>query len=320
MAEPGIALKQDLPIRDDLRAAIARWQVWLADERRLSPHTLVGYVRDLSSFFSFLARHRGGPQGLGDIEPLSSRDVRAYLAERARRGHKATSSNRALSVLRGFFGWLQREGLAEYPALFTLRGPKAETVLPKALTIGEADKLFAEADTQAREAWIARRDTAVLLFLYGAGLRIGEALSLTRGQAPTPGQEAMRIIGKGRKERVVPLLPVVTEAIAAYIDACPYDLAPEAPLFRGARGGPLRARLVQLAIKDLRRALGLPESTTPHALRHSFATHLLAGGGDLRAIQELLGHASLSTTQRYTAVDSSALLSVYDKAHPRARR
>ena len=171
---------------------------------------------------------------------------------------------------------------------------------------------------QAREDWIACRDIAVLLLLYGAGLRIGEALSLTPAEAPRPGQEAMRIIGKGRKERVVPLLPVVTEAIATYIDACPYELTPEAPLFRGARGGPLRARLVQLAVKDLRRRLGLPEDTTPHALRHSFATHLLAGGGDLRAIQELLGHASLSTTQRYTAVDSSALLSVYDKAHPRA--
>ena len=225
MAEPVIALKQDLPIGDDLRAAIARWQVWLADERRLSSHTLLGYTRDLSGFFSFLARHRSGPQGLGDIETLGPRDIRAYLAERARHGHKATSSNRALSVLRGFFGWLQREDLTEVPALFTLRGPKTETVLPKALTVGEADKLFEQAGTTAREAWIARRDAAVLLLLYGAGLRIGEALSLTRGEAPAAGQEAMRILGKGRKERMVPLLPVVTEAIAAYIDACPYDLS-----------------------------------------------------------------------------------------------
>jgi integrase/recombinase XerC len=319
MAEPGIALEQGLPIGGDLRAAIERWQVWLADERRLSPHTLAGYAQDLSGFLTFLARHRGGPQDLRDVDALGPRDFRAYLAERARRGHKATSSNRALSVLRGFFRWLHREGLVENPALATLRGPKTETVLPKALTAREAGVLVEEAGADAREDWIAERDTAVLLLLYGAGLRIGEALSLTRGQAPAPSQEAMRIVGKGRKERVVPLLAVITKAIAAYIAACPYDLTPEAPLFRGARGGPLRARLVQLAVKDLRRKLGLPEGTTPHALRHSFATHLLAGGGDLRAIQELLGHASLSTTQRYTAVDSTALLSVYDKAHPRAR-
>ena len=253
------------------------------------------------------------------MEALKPRDFRAYLADRAGRGIKASSNNRALSVLRGFFRWLQRNGLAENAALSGLRGPKSEKALPKALTAREAAAVVGEMEVQDADGWIVRRDAALVLLLYGAGLRIGEALSLTRGEAPAKRQEALRVVGKGRKERIVPLLPLIPEAIHAYLAACPFEAPPEGPLFLGARGGPLRARLLQKTLQSLRRQLGLPETTTPHALRHSFATHLLADGGDLRAIQELLGHASLSTTQRYTAVDASSILAVYDKSHPRAR-
>ena len=320
MAEPGLRIDPNLPVDAALAAVLGRWASWLADERRLSPHTLEGYRRDLEGFFRFLAHHSGGPLKLDALAELRPRDFRAYLADRAARGLRASSNNRALSVLRGFFRWLQRNGIAENAALSTLRGPKNERPLPKALTGAEAAVVMEETAAGKTDDWIARRDAALVLLLYGAGLRIGEALSLTRAEAPRVGQDTLRIIGKGQKERIVPILPVIPEAIASYLAACPFAAPAEGPLFLGARGGPLRARLLQKTLQTLRRQLGLPETTTPHALRHSFATHLLANGGDLRAIQELLGHASLSTTQRYTAVDASAILAVYDKAHPRARR
>ncbi len=307
-----------VPTSPDLGKALSGWQAWLTHERRVSPHTLDGYRRDLFTFLTFLVSHRGGPQSLQDLAELTAADFRAYLAERARRNMKASSSNRALSVVRGFFRWLQKNGLAENSAIVTLRGPKGEQSLPRALTTYEAKTVMEEVGAGATEDWIAKRNSAVVLLLYGAGLRIGEALSLQGADTPAIGQDSCRIVGKGRKERIVPLLSIVPEAIAAYRDACPYSIADDEPLFLGARGGPLRARIVQLSLQKLRRQLGLPETTTPHALRHSFATHLLAGGGDLRVIQELLGHASLSTTQRYTAVDAAALIKVYEKAHPRA--
>ncbi len=309
-----------LTVAPDLEVAVRDWHRWLRHERRVSPHTLDAYVRDLAGFIAFMAEHRGGVLCLAELDALRTADFRAWLAGRARDGLQRSSTARALSVVRGFFRWLGRAGLAENAAILTVRTPKQVASLPKALTVTEARSAL-EAVTQSGEPeWIAKRDGAVLLLLYGAGLRIGEALGLTRRQAPAPGQDALVVTGKGRKQRLVPLLPVVTAALRDYLEACPYELPPEGPLFVGRRGGPLGARQIQRRLQELRGFLGLPETATPHALRHSFASHLLAGGGDLRTIQELLGHASLSTTQRYTAVDGAGLLAVYERAHPRARR
>ena len=228
-----------------------------------------------------------------------------------------------LSVLRGFFRFLERRGLVKNDSLRLLRGPRLPRSVPKPLSVGDAIDTLDRVDlVEADEAppWIAARDAAVLSLLYGCGLRLSEALDLTPRQAPRPGMAVLRVIGKGSKERVVPLLPAVIEAVEAYRAACPFALAPDGAFFLGVRGGPLNPRLVQKLMERLRYRLGLPDTATPHALRHSFATHLLAGGGDLRAIQELLGHASLSTTQRYTAVDAEKLMAIYEKAHPRASK
>lgn len=308
-----------LPAAADLRQAIEDWQAWLRHEKRYSPHTVEAYRRDLIGFLAFLSGHLGKAPALAELSALTPRDFRAWMAARAMRGLERSSTARALSVLRGFFRWAERRGLAENAAIAALRNPRLPQAVPKALTPEEANDALENVGELAQEPWIAKRDTALLLLLYGCGLRIGEALSLTAGEAPRPGQEGLTITGKGSKQRVVPLLPVVGVAVEDYRTACPHPLPPEEPLFRGVRGGPLGPRAVQQRLQDLRRLLGLPETATPHALRHSFATHLLGGGGDLRAIQELLGHASLSTTQRYTAVDTDRLLEVYRKAHPRAR-
>ena len=222
-------------------------------------------------------------------------------------------------MVRGFYRWLARVGLADNPAVTALKTPRVPKPVPKALDAEEALDLLDMAPELARAIWIGKRDVAVLMLLYGCGLRLGEALSLGRSEAPVPGQDALTVTGKGGKDRMVPLLPAVTAAVQDYLEACPFELAPEGPLFLGARGKVLGARQVQARVAELRVRLGLPETVTPHALRHSFATHLLAAGGDLRAIQELLGHASLSTTQRYTDVDAAGLLAVYRRAHPRAR-
>jgi integrase/recombinase XerC len=303
----------------DLTAAIADWQAWLSDEKRASPHTCLAYRRDLAHFLAFLAGHRGGAVGLADLGALATADFRAWLAARAAAGLKRTSTARALSTLRGFFRWLKRRGLADNLALASLRTPKVPKAVPKALSAAEAEEVVTTIAELSDDDWIGKRDTAVMLLLYGCGLRIGEALGLTRGMAPRRGQEALVVTGKGNKQRMVPLLPVVTAAIADYLAACPFAQQKDAPLFLGKRGGPLTARRVQQRMQDLRSLLGLPESATPHALRHSFATHLLAAGGDLRAIQELLGHASLASTQRYTEVDVAGLLDVYDRAQARSQ-
>jgi integrase/recombinase XerC len=297
-------------------AAITAWQGWLVAERRASPHTIAAYGGDLARFLTFLNDHLGVVPGLADLERLRAADFRAYLAQRAGADLSASSRARAMSVLRGFFRFLDRRGLAHNPALATVRSPKLSVSLPKPLTAVDAADVLASVDDAT--SWIAKRDVAVLTLLYGCGLRLAEALSLTRREAPIAAG-AIRITGKGSKQRLVPILPVVAAAIADYLAACPHLLAADDALFVGARGGKLNPRLVQGRMAQLRRALSLPESATPHALRHSFATHLLAGGGDLRAIQELLGHASLSTTQRYTAVDMTRLVEIYDKAHPRAK-
>jgi len=308
------------PAAADLLDAVTLWQAWLAHERRASPHTVAAYGRDLAGFFDFLRDHLGGLPDLAALGALTAADFRAWLARRAADALMRSSSARALSVLRGFFRFLDRRGLTKNAALAAVRTPKLPRSVPKPLSEVDADAALeaADKDEATLEPWIARRDVAVLTLLYGCGLRISEALGLSRGEAPlTPG--TLTVTGKGGKTRQVPVLPAVADAVAAYVAACPWRLPPEEALFRGARGGPLHPRLVQRRMESLRQQLLLPETATPHALRHSFATHLLAGGGDLRAIQELLGHASLTTTQRYTALDAERLLAVYDKAHPRAR-
>jgi len=307
-----------VPAQEDLAAALRRWSDWLDAERGVSPLTLAAYRRDLAHFLGFLAEHQGAVPDLAALAALTPADFRAWLARRAGEGIGRGSNARGLSTLRSFFRFLERRGLATSAALIMVRSPKLAKPVPKALTEEEALKVLDGAAAADRDVWIGKRDLAVLMLLYGAGLRIAEALSLRRGSAPLEAG-TLGITGKGRKTRLVPILPAVAQAVRDYLEACPCALERDAPLFVGARGGPLHPRLVQGRIAQLRMALGLPQYATPHALRHSFATHLLAGGGDLRAIQELLGHASLSTTQRYTKVDATRLLAVYDAAHPRAK-
>jgi integrase/recombinase XerC len=301
-----------------LAAAAGRWRDWLANERRLSAHTVTAYTGDVASFLRFLSGHLGGPPAAADLSALRPADLRSWLAWRAAEGFARTSTARALAAVRSFCRFLDRRGIVHVAAVGVVRSPRLPRSLPKPLS--ETDALSA-LDSIARlsdEPWLAARDVALLSLLYGAGLRIGEALALTRAEAPRG--ETMVVTGKGRKQRVVPVLPAVREAIDAYLAACPLPLRGADPLFVGLRGGPLNAGVVQRQVRRLRAALGLPETATPHALRHSFATHLLAGGGDLRTIQELLGHASLSTTQRYTDVDAARLIAVHGAAHPRDRR
>lgn len=305
-------------VAEDLRTAIGSWLDWLAAERRASAHTVAAYGRDLAAFFDFLGLHRGEAPSLAGMSRLQPADFRAYLAHRAGDGRERTTIARGLSVLRGFVRFLERRKLAAAPALAVLRAPKLPQSVPKPLTVEDAGAAVAAAGDLSLHVWQQKRDIAILTLLYGCGLRISEALGLTLAEAPRG--EALVVTGKGNKQRHVPVLPAVAEAVADYLAACPYPLAKDGPLFVGARGGPLNPRLVQRQMQTLRGMLGLPNTATPHALRHSFATHLLSGGGDLRAIQELLGHASLSTTQRYTKVEPEHLLAVYEAAHPRARR
>jgi integrase/recombinase XerC len=305
----------------DLMPIIAAWIEQLKTEKRASAHTLAAYGRDFAAFLDFLRDHQGGLASVATLAGLQPRDFRAFLAMRAARDLSKTSQARALSVLRGFFRFLDRRGHAKNDALSVLRGPRLPRAVPKPLSVGDADATIDAADiVQSHNAapWIAARDAAILTLLYGCGLRLGEALDLTRRQAPLPGVATLTITGKGGKQRLVPLLPVVGAAMASYLGACPYRLAPDGPLFVGQRGGQLNPRQVQRLMEQVRPHLGLADTATPHALRHSFATHLLAGGGDLRAIQELLGHASLSTTQRYTEIDATRLMEIYAKSHPRA--
>ena len=316
---PGLDASADPRLTD----AVARWRDGLAHERRFSPHTLSGYQHDLAGFLGFLAGHLGGPPGLAEIEDLKPIDFRAWLADLNGRGLSRTSVARALSCLRGFFRFLEKQGIARNSAITALRTPRVPKSVPKALSVEDAFEMILAAEDLADDEWIGLRDKALLMLLYGCGLRIGEALGINRDRAP--GQfgnraDAMIVRGKGNKDRLVPILPQVEKAVAAYLAACPFAGDGETPLFLGARGGRLSAGVAQARVRDLRKLLGLPDTATPHALRHSYATHLLAGGGDLRTIQELLGHASLSTTQRYTDVDMARLSSVYEDAHPRARR
>lgn len=302
-------------VDEAVEAQLAQWLRELGAVRRLAPRTLEAYRRDLGQFLSFLARHTGGPVSVRTLKDMRGADVRAYMA--ARRADNLTSRSlaRALAAIRGFSRFLEREGVLATEALTTVRSPKQPRALPKALTVLEARQALRATAEMEERPWVAARDIAVLSLCYGAGLRISEALAVTRADLEG---DAMRVTGKGGKTRLVPLIAPVRAAIADYLRQCPFHPGAAEPLFRGVRGGVLSPRLIQLRVVQLRSALGLPPSATPHALRHSFATHLLGRGGDLRAIQELLGHASLSTTQIYTAVDTDRLLESYAKAHPRA--
>jgi integrase/recombinase XerC len=305
-------------IAPKVAAEIAAWLAHLHAERNLSAKTIEAYRRDVSQFLHFLAEHLGGAPSLKELATLAPADVRAFLAARRADNIGSRSLMRALAGIRAFGRFLERSGKGRLAALAAVRGPKLGKTLPRPLPIGAAksmaDPTLAAGD--GRDVWIHARDAAVLGLLYGCGLRVSEALGVKRGAFD--GRDVLTVTGKGRKQRMVPLIAPVQKLIADYIALCPYDLPAEGPLFVGAKGGPLSPRLVQLSMARLRGALGLGTSATPHALRHSFATHLLAGGGDLRAIQELLGHASLSTTQIYTAVDAERLIEAYRSAHPRA--
>jgi len=306
-----------LPLAEDLRDAVGAWLAYLAHERGHADKTLEAYGRDLRQFLAWLKGELGHAPCLADLARLDAKAFRAFMAARRRSKFAGRSLARSLSALRTFFRWLEAGELAKNRALLQITLPKVAHGIPKPLTVDMAAAVV-DGGTTAELDWIAARDTAVLLLLYGSGLRISEALAVTLRDAPTEGREVLRVAGKGGKERLVPVLPVTQAAIQGYVALCPHPLAADGPLFLGAKGGPLSPRIVQLAMARLRDALGLPDTATPHALRHSFATHLLSAGADLRQIQELLGHASLSTTQVYTEVDRARLLAVYAKAHPRA--
>jgi integrase/recombinase XerC len=300
---------------------MTRWLAHLRSERRLSPKTLEAYARDVRQCLGFLCEHWGKRVTLSGFAALEASDVRAFMAMRRARDIGGRSLMRALAGLRSFGRFLEREGSGKVGALSAVRAPKIGKSLPKPVPVAAAKRL-ADADERAgetRDPWIWARDAAVMGLLYGSGLRISEALALRRRDVPLPGAgDVLVVTGKGNKARMVPVLQNVLALIQDYVAMCPHPLPPEGAIFVGARGGPLSPRIIQLTMERLRGALGLPDSATPHALRHSFATHLLNRGGDLRAIQELLGHASLSTTQIYTGIDSERLLEVYRNAHPRA--
>lgn len=304
--------------RPDLQQARVEWLKRLEGERRLSALTVTAYERDTRQFLQFLTGHLGDAPGIKDIADLRPSDFRAFLAMRRRDGAGARSLGRGLAGIRSFLKFLERQGLVNAAGVSAVRSPKASKGLPKPLTAADARKVVSGEGQLAEEPWIAARNAAVLALLYGSGLRISEALGLRAGELSGKSAGALRIKGKGGKTRLVAVLPVVAEAVGEYRKLCPWHLPPEEPLFRGAKGGPLQPAIIQREMRKMRAALNLPDTATPHALRHSFATHLLGRGGDLRAIQELLGHASLSTTQVYTAVDTSRLLEIYDAAHPRA--
>ncbi|TAK46895.1 MAG: tyrosine recombinase XerC [Xanthobacteraceae bacterium] len=305
----------------EMAAQMTRWLGHLRGERRLSAKSVEAYERDVRQCLGFLCGHHGGPLSLRQFAALAPADVRAFLAARRAEGVAGRSLMRALAGLRSFTRFLEREGRGKVGAFAAIRAPRVGKSLPKPLPVSAARRVT-DADMRAgenREPWVLARDAAVLALLYGSGLRISEALGLKRQDVPEPGAgDTVTVTGKGGKVRMVPVLAPVLALVAGYLSLCPYPIAASTPLFVGARGGPLSPRIIQFAMAGLRGALGLPDSATPHALRHSFATHLLARGGDLRAIQELLGHASLSTTQIYTAVDAQRLIDVYRSTHPRA--
>lgn len=299
-------------------ALLSHWIAHLRDERRFAVNSVEAYERDLSAFLEFLSGHIGGEPSGRDLAELEPRDLRAYLAYR-RQGPDALgdrSISRALAAIRSFYRYLERRQGIKNARLSLVRGPKLKRPLPRPVSEKAARDLIADARESAAQEWIGARDAALITLLYAAGLRISEALALGGGDRPLP--EMLRVTGKGGKQRLVPLLAAARQAVERYAELCPYTLDEDAPLFRAARGGAMTPRMAQALMQTLRVRLGLPSSATPHALRHAFATHLLANGGDLRAIQDLLGHESLSTTQTYTSVEPQKILQSYRRAHPRA--
>jgi integrase/recombinase XerC len=309
-----------IPARPDLADARQAWLSGLKKGRRLSPLTVEAYERDTRQFLQFLTGHLGGPPGLADIAALTPADMRGFLAARRRDGAGARTLGRGLAGVRSLLRHLDRQGLASAAGVAALRSPRQPKSLPKPLAARDAVRVVDFDEQVAEEPWIAARDAAVLTLLYGCGLRISEALAIRAGDLATDTTTVLRVTGKGGKTRIVPVIPAARDAVMDYRRLCIWPLDPDGPLFRGARGGPLAPEIIQRAMRRMRGSLGLADTATPHALRHSFATHLLGRGGDLRAIQELLGHASLSTTQVYTGIDTARLLEAYDGAHPRARR
>lgn len=301
-----------------LLAARKNWLDQLEKTRRMAKLTVEAYERDSRQFLSFLCQHLGHQPDFGDLSGLRVADIRSYLAFRRNEGISSRSLGRGLAGIRSFVNFLSRQGLADVPAMQAVRTPKQPKSLPKPLNIADALHIVDKKTQLDEEPWVAARNAAILTLLYGCGLRISEALSLTPADFDNDGATTIYVTGKGGKTRLVPVIPAVYEAVNDYISLCPFVLAGNQPLFRGVRGKQLQRAIIERVVEHLRMALGLPDSVTPHALRHSFATHLLSRGGDLRTIQELLGHASLSTTQIYTGVDTDRLMDVYKKTHPRA--
>ncbi|WP_295879922.1 tyrosine recombinase XerC [uncultured Bartonella sp.] len=309
----------DLPLLEatpKLLTARKDWLEQLEKTRRVAKLTVEAYERDSRQFLSFLCQHLGHRPDISDISELRVADIRSFLAYRRNEGVGSRSLGRGLAGIRSFFNFLTRAGLADVPAARVVRTPKQPKSLPKPLNIADALHIVDKKTQLDDEPWVASRNAAILTLCYGCGLRISEALSLTPADFSDKNATSIYVTGKGGKTRLVPVIPAVHEAIDDYLSCCPFILPPDQPLFRGVRGGKLQRAIVERAVQQLRSSLGLPDSVTPHALRHSFATHLLSRGGDLRTIQELLGHASLSTTQIYTGVDTDRLMEVYKKAHP----
>jgi integrase/recombinase XerC len=306
----------NLPITPALADVINAWEGWLTDIKRASEYTVISYKTDLANFCQFLSAHLGKAVGFLELQALEAQDIRAWLAGRLMSEYETSSNARALSTLKNFFRYLEKQKKITNAAIFHIRGAKIKKALPRALNEKQASDALCELANFHIEPWINARDLALLTLIYGCGLRIGEALSITYGEVPTG--DSLIITGKGNKQRQVPVLPIVRTVIAEYIALCPYSFSANTPLFLGMRGNALDAAVFQRQLQKLRISLNLPETTTPHAFRHSFATHLLSAGADLRSIQELLGHASLSTTQRYTYVDKNRLMAAYKNAHPRA--
>lgn len=305
-----------LTISPAARDALSGWLDAQKALKNASANTLEAYRADAVDFVTFLTAHHAEPQGLAPLARVTTPDMRAWMAHLRREGLAARSVARKLSAVKSFYRWLaQREGF-EPTAVLSARAPKFQKKLPRPLTEDAARAMIETVGMQSQTTWQSARDMAVVTLLYGCGLRISEALGLIGRDLPLG--ESLRILGKGRKERIVPVLPVARRAVESYLALCPYPMEPDAAVFRGARGGPLNPRLIAKVTEQARMQLGLPATATPHAMRHSFATHLLGAGGDLRAIQELLGHASLSTTQAYTAVDEVHLMKVYEATHPKA--
>lgn len=303
---------------EKLTVAVDEWQRWMKTERRCSGHTVAAYSRDLAEFLKFVKEYTEETPSFKILADLAVTDFRAYLSARTGDGISRTSLARNLSTLRNFFKFLERNAVLSNPAVSVLHAPALPKALPKPVTQGQALEIIKTAAELQKEEWMKRRDVAFVMLLYGCGLRISEALALDVKDRPR--SDMMTVFGKGRKERVVPVLPAVRSAIEAYLNIRPDGAEPNSPLFIGTRGERVNPGVMQRQIRRIRNELGLPSSVTPHALRHSFATHLLNGGGDLRTIQELLGHESLSTTQRYTGLNAERMMDVYVHAHPRAKK